>query len=152
MTKDEYKESCGRIGIPYFENEYYDKQRDYINNIMSDLDDAQKKPLGVKFDPQKKPLGVKFDKHKPQWSLVPPGPMEEVVEVLSYGANKYSPDNWQHVEDPDTRYFNAAMRHIWSWRQGEQFDAESHKSHLAHAVCCLLFLLAFDEDKDDSAF
>lgn len=96
-------------------------------------------------------LGVKFDRNKPMWSLVPPGPMEEVVEVLTYGANKYSPDNWQHVDDPDTRYFNAAMRHIWAWRQGEQFDAESHKSHLAHAVCCLLFLLAFDEDEEDDS-
>lgn len=144
MTKDEYKESCGRIGIPYFENEYKEKQKDYIRSILEPMSNFTKET--------EKPLGVKFDSHKPKWSLVPPGPMEEVVEVLSYGANKYSPDNWQHVDDPDTRYFNAAMRHIWAWRQGEQFDAESHKSHLAHAVCCLLFLLAFDEDEDDSAF
>jgi hypothetical protein len=141
MTKDQYKESCGRIGVPYFEHEFNEKMQDYIKSIqaMAGSDGKEVKPS----------LGVKFDKDKPMWSLVPPGPMEEVVEVLTYGANKYSPDNWQHVDDPDTRYFNAAMRHIWAWRQGEQFDAESHKSHLAHAVCCLLFLLAFDEDEDD---
>jgi hypothetical protein len=141
MTKDQYKESCGRIGVPYFEHEYDEKVKDYIDSIkhMSGWDAAKEKPS----------LGVKFDRNKPMWSLVPPNPMEEVVEVLTYGANKYSPDNWQHVDDPDTRYFNAAMRHIWAWRQGEQFDAESHKSHLAHAVCCLLFLLAFDEDEED---
>jgi hypothetical protein len=143
MTKDQYKESCGRIGVPYLEENYDKKVNEYIDSIkhMSGWDAAKEKPT----------LGVKFDQNKPMWSLVPPGPMEEVVEVLTYGANKYSPDNWQHVDDPDTRYFNAAMRHIWAWRQGEQFDAESHKSHLAHAVCCLLFLLAFDEDEDDSA-
>ena len=143
MTKDQYKESCGRIGVPYLEENYDKKVNEYIDSIkhMSGWDAAKEKPT----------LGVKFDRNKPMWSLVPPGPMEEVVEVLTYGANKYSPDNWQHVDDPDTRYFNAAMRHIWAWRQGEQFDAESHKSHLAHAVCCLLFLLAFDEDEDDSA-
>ena len=143
MTKDQYKESCGRIGVPYLEENYDKKVNEYIESIkhMSGWDAAKEKPT----------LGVKFDRNKPMWSLVPPGPMEEVVEVLTYGANKYSPDNWQHVDDPDTRYFNAAMRHIWAWRQGEQFDAESHKSHLAHAVCCLLFLLAFDEDEDDSA-
>ena len=143
MTKDQYKESCGRIGVPYLEENYDKKVNEYIDSIkhMSGWDAAKEKPT----------LGVKFDRNKPMWSLVPPGPMEEVVEVLTYGANKYSPDNWQHVDDPDTRYFNAAMRHIWAWRQGEQFDAESHKSHLAHAVCYLLFLLAFDEDEDDSA-
>lgn len=143
MTKDEYKESCGRIGVPFFEHEYYDKQRDYINIIMSDLDNAQKKPLGVKFDNQ-----------KPQWSLVPSTAMEEIVDVLTYGANKYSPDNWKYVDNHDTRYFNAAMRHIWAWRQGERFDEESHKSHLAHAACCLLFLMAFDHEEDhcDSPF
>lgn len=145
MTKDDYKESCGRIGVPYFENEYLEKSRDYIRSILE-------QPVSNFTQKNEKPsLGVKFDRNKPMWSLVPPGPMEEVVEVLTYGANKYSPDNWQHVDDPDTRYFNAAMRHIWAWRQGEQFDAESHKSHLAHAVCCLLFLLAFDEDEEDDS-
>lgn len=142
MTKDQYKESCGRIGVPYFEHEFNEKMQDYIKSIQA---------MAGEVTTEKPSLGVKFDRNKPMWSLVPPGPMEEVVEVLTYGANKYSPDNWQHVDDPDTRYFNAAMRHIWAWRQGEQFDAESHKSHLAHAVCCLLFLLAFDEDEDDSA-
>lgn len=144
MTKDEYKESCGRIGVPYFEDEYLEKSRDYIRSILE-------QPMSNFTQENEKPLGVKFDRNKPMWSLVPPGPMEEVVEVLTYGANKYSPDNWQHVDDPDTRYFNAAMRHIWAWRQGEQFDTESHKSHLAHAVCCLLFLLAFDEDEEDDS-
>ena len=28
--------------------------------------------------------------------------------------------------------------------QGEQTDSESGKHHLAHAVCCLMFLMWFD--------
>ena len=137
MTKDEYKESCGRIGVPFFEHEYNERQAEYIKSIQAD-----------------KPLGVKFDNQKPQWSLVPSTAMEEIVDVLTYGANKYSPDNWKYVDNHDTRYFNAAMRHIWAWRQGERFDEESHKSHLAHAACCLLFLMAFDHEEDhcDSPF
>ena len=140
MNKAQYKESCSRLGVPYYEEDYFEKSREYIRSILeqSMSDKEEVKPS----------LGVKFDKNKPMWSLVPPGPMEEIVKVLTYGANKYSPDNWQHVNDPETRYFNAAMRHIWAWRQGEYFDEESHASHLAHAVCCLLFLLSFDEDQD----
>lgn len=137
MNKSQYKESCARLGVPYHEDEYNERQAEYIKSIQAD-----------------KPLGVKFDSNKLQWSLVPSEAMEEIVDVLTYGAKKYSPDNWQHVDNPDTRYFNAAMRHIWAWRQGERFDEESHKSHLAHAACCLLFLMAFDQeaDKDDSPF
>ena len=137
MNKSQYKESCARLGVPFFEHEYHERQAEYIKSIQAD-----------------KPLGVKFDNQKPQWSLVPSAAMEEIVDVLTYGANKYSPDNWKYVDNHDTRYFNAAMRHLWAWRQGEKDDSESHKSHLAHAACCLLFLMAFDQeaDKDDSPF
>ena len=137
MNKSQYKESCARLGVPYREDEYNERQAEYIKSIQAD-----------------KPLGVKFDNQKPQWSLVPSAAMEEIVDVLTYGANKYSPDNWKYVDNHDTRYFNAAMRHLWAWRQGEKDDSESHKSHLAHAACCLLFLMAFDHEEDhcDSPF
>ena len=36
MTKDEYKESCGRIGVPYFEHEFNEKMQDYIKSIQAD--------------------------------------------------------------------------------------------------------------------
>lgn len=145
MNKAQYKESCSRLGVPYYEEDYYEKTRDYIRSILE-------QPMSEK--EENKTFGVKFDIGKPQWSLIPANPMAEVVDVLTYGAKKYSPDNWQHVDDPDTRYFNAAMRHIWAWRQGEQYDDESHHSHLAHAVCCLFFLMAFDNkaEEDDSPF
>jgi hypothetical protein len=36
MNKDQYKESCGRIGVPYFEHEYDEKMQDYIKSIQAD--------------------------------------------------------------------------------------------------------------------
>lgn len=85
--------------------------------------------------------GVKYDASKPRWSLIPNGTMEEVIKVLEYGANKYSPDNWKKVPEMEVRYYDAAMRHIDSYWQGEYLDEESGQPHLAHAVCCLLFLM-----------
>jgi hypothetical protein len=35
MTKDQYKESCGRIGVPYFEHEYDEKMQEYIKSIQA---------------------------------------------------------------------------------------------------------------------
>lgn len=53
-------------------------------------------------------------------------------------------DNWQYVDNSRERYYNAAMRHLTSWWEGEKKDPETGENHLSHAVCCLLFLLWFD--------
>ena len=92
-----------------------------------------------------KPLGVKYDNLKPRWSLVPPGVMAQVVDVLTFGAAKYSSDNWMHV-DPE-KYYNALHRHVDAWRNGERLDQETGKHHLAHALCCLMFMLWHDDKK-----
>lgn len=88
--------------------------------------------------------GRKDDAEKPRWDLLPFGPVREVVEVLTFGAKKYAPDNWQRVPEPRRRYFAAAMRHLTAWYEGEPRDPETGLSHLAHAACCLLFLMHFD--------
>lgn len=85
------------------------------------------------------PKGIKHDAGKPQWHLVPWGPMTVVVRVLMHGAGKYSEDNWKGVSP--RRYENAAYRHLIAWSQGEATDPESGLPHLAHAICSLLFLL-----------
>lgn len=88
--------------------------------------------------------GRKDDTGKPRWSLLPWPAVSQVVDVLEFGARKYAPHNWQTVPDGDTRYFDACMRHLVSWRAGERCDAETGLHHLAHATCCALFLLALD--------
>lgn len=93
-----------------------------------------------------KPKGVKYDAGKPQWSLVPFKAFSEVVEVLTYGANKYSPDNWKKVPNARQRYIDAGFRHFAAYAGGEKNDEETGMSHLAHAMCCMLFLLAFDKE------
>lgn len=89
--------------------------------------------------------GVKHDGGKARWSLLPMGPLKDVVDVLEYGAAKYDVDNWKRVPEARTRYFDAAMRHLLAWWGGETHDPESGLPHLAHAVCCVLFLLWFTE-------
>jgi hypothetical protein len=88
--------------------------------------------------------GRKFDGGKPQYGLLPPNALRATVEILTFGAEKYEPNNWKHVPDSKRRYFDAAQRHLWDWKNGEQNDPESGKNHLAHALCCLMFLLERD--------
>ena len=90
--------------------------------------------------------GSKFDTGKPRFSLLPKGVLTSILKVLEYGAKKYSVDNWQQVENPRERYYDAAMRHLYAWFNGESKDLETGESHLAHAICCLLFLLWFESN------
>jgi hypothetical protein len=88
--------------------------------------------------------GRKFDGGKPQYGLLPPLALRATVDVLTFGAEKYEPDNWQRVPDSKRRYFDALQRHLWQWKDGEQIDQESGLPHLAHAMCCLMFLYEHD--------
>lgn len=85
--------------------------------------------------------GVKADAGKPRWDLLPFAALDDVAKVLEYGARKYAPDNWRKVEGWRWRYLGAALRHLAAFGRGENLDPESQLPHLAHAACCVLFLL-----------
>lgn len=91
---------------------------------------------------------VKADSGKLQWSLLPFEELKDVVRVLMLGAKKYTPDNWKKCDDV-TRYKDALMRHVISYVSGDITDEESGLSHLAHAVCNCLFLMYFNNTKEE---
>ena len=86
-------------------------------------------------------LGMKFDTDKIRPTLLPTDALIEITKVLEFGAKKYAPDNWKLVENGKERYMDALMRHLWAYLQGEELDPETNLPHLAHAGCCVLFLL-----------
>lgn len=85
--------------------------------------------------------GTKHDHGKPILGAVPPHAELAVGRVLTFGSNKYARGNWDKVEDHENRYMDAALRHLNAHRRGELTDSESGESHLAHAACCILFML-----------
>ncbi|ARF50020.1 dATP/dGTP diphosphohydrolase domain-containing protein [Pantoea stewartii] len=95
-------------------------------------------------------MTTKHDAGKWRFSLLPLCAIRSVIEVLEFGAKKYAPDNWKTVPDARTRYFDATIRHVAAWWSGEKSDSESGLPHLAHAICCLLFLLWLDEERADA--
>ena len=90
--------------------------------------------------------GRKFDGGKTQFGLMPPFALKEFADVLTYGAKKYEPDNWKRVPDAKRRYFDAAMRHMWEWKRLEKTDPETGLHHMAHAMCCLAFIIDIEMD------
>jgi len=83
---------------------------------------------------------VKHDTGKLRYGLIPPIAEMEMVKVLTFGAEKYSVNNWKNVDDL-SRYVDAALRHISAYRLGEQKDNETGLHHLSHAMCCLSFIV-----------
>ena len=92
---------------------------------------------------ENKKEGVKYDKTKPDYSLLPPTALEDVVKVLTFGAAKYDRWNWKKLDNLEDRYFAAAQRHLWAVMRGETHDPESGEHHYAHALCCIMYLLEF---------
>ena len=82
----------------------------------------------------------KHDLGKPPLNLIPGGPLNQIAMVLAHGAQKYGAYNWREGFHWG-RLTSAALRHIHAWNDGEDLDPETGLSHLAHASCCLLFLL-----------
>ncbi len=78
---------------------------------------------------------------KPPLHLIPPAAEIAEAVVMGLGAAKYGPYNWRTETIRATIYIAAARRHLAQWLDGEDDDAESGVSHLAHARATLGILL-----------
>lgn len=89
------------------------------------------------------PEGRKDDTGKVPYDLLAPEALDAIAQVLQFGAAKYEPRNWEKGMRWG-RVYAATMRHLWAWWKGEQIDAETGFSHLWHAGCCIMFLIAYE--------
>ena len=90
-----------------------------------------------------KGTGVKHDSEKLRYDLLPPHAVEQVVEVLTYGANKYVDRNYEKGMEI-SRVFAATQRHLNAYWRGQDLDEESALPHIAHAITDLMILLEIE--------
>jgi hypothetical protein len=79
--------------------------------------------------------GAKLDAGKNRLSLVLGGfgkALQEVGKVSTFGANKYTDNGWQSVENGNERYTDAMLRHYFKEVGGELKDEDSELLHAAH--------------------
>lgn len=93
------------------------------------------------------PKAKKFDEGKTRYDLLPADALDKIATVFTFGSVKYGDRNWENGMSWG-RLFGALMRHSWAWFRGEDHDPESGESHLAHAGCCVMMLLAYSMRKD----
>lgn len=90
--------------------------------------------------------GVKKDEGKNRYDLLAPEFLDGTARILTLGVSKYAERNWEKGMRWG-RVFASLMRHLWAWWGGESKDSESGESHLLHASCCLMFLVAYEKRK-----
>ena len=91
---------------------------------------------------------VKHDQDKLPMHLLSTEALEQIAAVLQFGAQKYESHNWRKGF-VWSRPLSAALRHILAFNNGEDRDPESNLSHLAHAACCIMFLLEFEKTRPE---
>lgn len=64
-----------------------------------------------------------------------------MADAFADGAQKYGPANWRVDPVSASTYVNAALRHLFSWYDGERDATDSGCHHLGHAAACLAILL-----------
>lgn len=89
---------------------------------------------------------MKHDTGKPGIAWLPMAELQDIAEVLDFGAIKYDRGNWKKGM-PWMKIVNSMLRHIFAWTLGEKIDPESGKSHLAHAACNILFLMYYEKHR-----
>lgn len=87
-------------------------------------------------------IGAKDDYGKDRWCLAPYDAIAHVVKRWTIGAVKYEDRNWERGMKW-SRCFDALMRHLTAWWQGEDIDVETGQNHLTAVAWNALVLLTF---------
>lgn len=92
--------------------------------------------------------GTKDDDGKPRYDLLDPYAIDQLARVLSFGAQKYAPHNWRNGLTY-SRLIAATLRHTFYFLWGQTNDPETRLHHMAHAMCCCMFIVGLGKDSDD---
>jgi hypothetical protein len=73
-------------------------------------------------------------------SCVPAEVLLELGLAMQEGARKYGRHNYRVAGVRASVYYDAAMRHLMAWWEGEDIDPDSGLPHLVKAMACLLVI------------
>lgn len=81
-------------------------------------------------------VGIK----KVPFSTIPAQVMAEVGLAMLEGALKYGRHNYRSVGVRSSVYYDAVLRHLTQWWEGDDIDSDSGLSHIVKAIACLVVL------------
>ena len=77
---------------------------------------------------------------RPPLSTIPANVLLEVGAAMLEGASKYGRHNWRIAGIRSSIYYDACLRHLFVWWEGEDIDTDSGVSHLTKAIAGLVVL------------
>jgi len=78
---------------------------------------------------------------KPGLSVVPCTALYAMAAAHMDGAYKYGAHNWRKDGVSARTYYDAAMRHLTAWWEGEDIAPDSGVDHLGHVMACMAILI-----------
>ena len=144
-------------GPPEYSKSLYPQDAQEDNTVQSDLgrSDLGKWPGNSNVPPEyqeSQPLlaeyeAVKHDLGKNRHDLIDPHFLTILAAALTFGAEKYSDDNWlTHGGLKWSRIYGALQRHLVAFSRGAEMDPESNLTHLGHAAAMLMMLARYEYD------
>lgn len=80
------------------------------------------------------------DKGKARLDLLPPVALYSMSEAFTFGVDKHGEDSWRRGISLRQR-FGSALRHLFKWMMGQDYDEESGVHHLGCAMANLAMIL-----------
>jgi Domain of unknown function (DUF5664) len=93
-----------------------------------------------------------FGVRKASMSTIPAPVIMELGIAMTEGACKYGRSNYRIIGVRSSVYYDATMRHLMSWWEGEDLDPDSGLSHITKAIASLVVLrdsMMQDKNTDD---
>lgn len=81
-------------------------------------------------------LGIR----KAPMSALPANVVAEIGVAMLEGASKYGRHNFREVGVRASVYYDATIRHMFAWWEGEDIDPDSRLSHITKAISSLVVL------------
>jgi hypothetical protein len=90
----------------------------------------------------KKPSNPKdvIGSNKVPFSTIPATVVTELAIAMGEGAVKYGKFNWRSEGVRSSIYYDAVLRHLIAWQEGEDIDPDSGLSHITKAIASLTVL------------
>lgn len=129
----ENRQVCIKCGEIYGEDYAPSCSCFYEENLQKD---EEQLISNVKDSNPKDAVGIK----KVPFSTVPAPVMAEIGLAMLEGARKYRRHNYRAIGVRGSVYYDACLRHLTSWWEGESIDPDSGLSHLVKAAACLVVL------------
>ena len=92
--------------------------------------------MTTKLSNPKDAVGVK----KVPFSTIPSPVIAEIGLAMLEGARKYGRHNYRVAGVRASVYYDAVLRHITAWWEGEDIDVDSGLNHIIKALTCLVVL------------